>query len=369
MYPPFEFGALERALLADHNRDKKLKESFKRILLRVVNEKVGVDTKRGVIAKNFVRLFGQGNLAATNDLLKFLDEESEERWNEACAEQQYRTLLEAAKKKKSKKSKGTDPKASKKEPPNGTRFAPGQSGNPAGRPRKPGNYKSALFDAMNEEVPGKNGSMTRLEMLTRDLVDAAVEGKPRHVRIAHTLMLRFDTDPDYDVEEQKRLRRAVTDEWRRDFDKEQARRAEARAKKERGARNTNGADNATSAAGAKEAEASATSKSTEEGVAKAKAAHGSASEGPSNAHHERGATNGKVDAKVEEPVVSKPAPERRAVNSGDEPETLASFVGRLAAERGPDRNPNPRPAPPVQKSARPSDWGDNSYQLRINPKN
>ena len=84
-------------------------------------------------------------------------------------------------------------------PPLRTRFKRGSSGNPKGRPRGSKNYDSILRKLLTEKLPGpgkKGGKITRLEMMVRDLVDDAVEGKASAVMKAMVLMEKYDTAPE-----------------------------------------------------------------------------------------------------------------------------------------------------------------------------
>jgi hypothetical protein len=68
-------------------------------------------------------------------------------------------------------------------PPKETRWTKGQSGNPKGRPPGHRNLAAALsavlHESVNLPVEGKDRAMTKLEAVTRQLVDKAVAGDPR----------------------------------------------------------------------------------------------------------------------------------------------------------------------------------------------
>ena len=70
-----------------------------------------------------------------------------------------------------------------KRPPLHTRFKKGQSGNPAGRPKGHRNLAAALTAVLNEEmrtrVDGAHRDVTKLEAVTRTLVDKALAGDNR----------------------------------------------------------------------------------------------------------------------------------------------------------------------------------------------
>ncbi|MGH6877447.1 MAG: DUF5681 domain-containing protein [Rhizomicrobium sp.] len=68
-------------------------------------------------------------------------------------------------------------------PPKNHCWKKGQSGNPKGRPPGHRNLSSALTAILHERVSlavaGEEREMTRLEAVTRRLVDEAVDGDPR----------------------------------------------------------------------------------------------------------------------------------------------------------------------------------------------
>ena len=65
-------------------------------------------------------------------------------------------------------------------PPEHTRFKPGQSGNPKGRPKGSLNLASALNRALKEKVVvvenGRRKSLTKLDVAIKGLVNRAVTG-------------------------------------------------------------------------------------------------------------------------------------------------------------------------------------------------
>ena len=68
-------------------------------------------------------------------------------------------------------------------PPSHTRFKPGQSGNPKGRPKRSQNLHSVFRDALFKKVPvtedGRLRSMSRVEAIVTGLVAKALKGDPR----------------------------------------------------------------------------------------------------------------------------------------------------------------------------------------------
>jgi hypothetical protein len=70
-----------------------------------------------------------------------------------------------------------------KRPPEHTRFKPGQSGNPSGRPKGSQNLKTLFNKILKEEVSLREGSdvrkVTKAEALMRGLVVGALKGDTR----------------------------------------------------------------------------------------------------------------------------------------------------------------------------------------------
>ena len=68
-----------------------------------------------------------------------------------------------------------------KRPPAATQFQPGQSGNPAGRPKRKPTFRVALLTELATAMPGTNPEHARskLQALVRTLVDAAIAGNAR----------------------------------------------------------------------------------------------------------------------------------------------------------------------------------------------
>jgi len=68
-------------------------------------------------------------------------------------------------------------------PPREYCWKKGESGNPEGRPRGHRNLAAALTAVLHENVSrpvdGEEREMTKLEAVTRELVDKALEGDPR----------------------------------------------------------------------------------------------------------------------------------------------------------------------------------------------
>jgi hypothetical protein len=77
-------------------------------------------------------------------------------------------------------------------PPRHTRFKPGQSGNPKGRPRGSGNIATLLERALTERVVitenGKRRSISKLEASFKQLVNIAASGDLAAMRQLYTLI-------------------------------------------------------------------------------------------------------------------------------------------------------------------------------------
>ena len=68
-----------------------------------------------------------------------------------------------------------------KRPPSDTRFQPGRSGNPAGRPKRRLSFWDALLAELATAMPGKDPEQARskLQALVKTLVDSAIAGNAR----------------------------------------------------------------------------------------------------------------------------------------------------------------------------------------------
>jgi hypothetical protein len=83
------------------------------------------------------------------------------------------------------------------QPPEQTRFKPGKSGNPRGRPKGSRNIATVLDRVMKERLEitenGKRKRLTKLEAFFKRLTNQAVSGDPRAMQLFATL-LRFAED-------------------------------------------------------------------------------------------------------------------------------------------------------------------------------
>jgi hypothetical protein len=83
-------------------------------------------------------------------------------------------------------------------PPKATRFKPGASGNPAGRPKKAKNLREQLLDELNSIVQFTEGSrrieITKAQAIVKTLVKSAIEGNLRATTIALSCINIVDAD-------------------------------------------------------------------------------------------------------------------------------------------------------------------------------
>lgn len=87
-----------------------------------------------------------------------------------------------------------------KKPPVHSRFRPGKSGNPKGRPKGGLNLATALNRALRERVVvtenGRRRSITKLEAAVKGLVNRAVKGDPRAMHQMLALSPLVGIEPD-----------------------------------------------------------------------------------------------------------------------------------------------------------------------------
>jgi hypothetical protein len=84
-----------------------------------------------------------------------------------------------------------------KRPPAHTRFRPGQSGNPSGRPRHRPDFQAALLAELAVATPDADRARasSKLEALVKTLVDSAIAGNARAQSILCSVLTRLG-DPD-----------------------------------------------------------------------------------------------------------------------------------------------------------------------------
>jgi hypothetical protein len=84
-------------------------------------------------------------------------------------------------------------------PPMGTRFRPGQSGNPRGRPRGARNLSTVVAAALSERVAvnenGRRRRITKLEAAVKQLVNRAASGEARATQLLLALVQANEARP------------------------------------------------------------------------------------------------------------------------------------------------------------------------------
>ncbi len=82
-----------------------------------------------------------------------------------------------------------------KKPPKHTRFKPGQSGNPRGRPKGTNNLKTDLMEELGEKIVIREGDrsqkVSKQRALLKSVVNRAIKGDARATAIALSTMLRL----------------------------------------------------------------------------------------------------------------------------------------------------------------------------------
>lgn len=93
---------------------------------------------------------------------------------------------------KSKGSGSGDYEVGYQKPPKATRFAKGQSGNPAGRPKGTRNWATVFHAALEQKVTinenGQQRQVTKLEAATMQLVNKAAAGDAHSIRLVLQIM-------------------------------------------------------------------------------------------------------------------------------------------------------------------------------------
>jgi Family of unknown function (DUF5681) len=91
-----------------------------------------------------------------------------------------------------------DEKVGYKRPPPQTRFRPGVSGNPSGRPKRCPSFRDTLFAQLAEAAPlgGSHQARTNLQALVTTLVEAAISGDVRAQALVLGALTRFGESED-----------------------------------------------------------------------------------------------------------------------------------------------------------------------------
>jgi Family of unknown function (DUF5681) len=104
-------------------------------------------------------------------------------------------------------------------PPVDTRFKPGQSGNPRGRPKGSKSLDQVLRQALDRRVPdprrGGRHTVRMIELIVEGLVLGAAKRDPRMVRLLLALIERYAPSdaPKVDPEEVRAADREILDEY------------------------------------------------------------------------------------------------------------------------------------------------------------
>jgi hypothetical protein len=109
-----------------------------------------------------------------------------------------------------------------KRPPAETRFRPGRSGNPSGRPRRRPDFQAVLLAELAETMPDADGARasSKLEALVKTLVDSAIAGNARAQSILCSVLTRLGDPHEADSkpvtsDDQALLDEYVGDEFKR----------------------------------------------------------------------------------------------------------------------------------------------------------
>jgi hypothetical protein len=89
-----------------------------------------------------------------------------------------------------------EPKVGYGQPPPATRFKPGQSGNPKGRPKAAKNFATALSEELNGLVAvtenGKRRKLTRRQVIAKQMVNKATNGDTKVLPILFNEIRQHD---------------------------------------------------------------------------------------------------------------------------------------------------------------------------------
>lgn len=94
------------------------------------------------------------------------------------------------------KTKSGDYEVGYGKPPQHTRFAPGQSGNRKGRPKKQMELRTAFLNELNDPVvvteSNRRKTITKQEVMIKQLVNKAASGDLGSIKLVHELLQHWD---------------------------------------------------------------------------------------------------------------------------------------------------------------------------------
>jgi hypothetical protein len=99
-----------------------------------------------------------------------------------------------------------------KKPPKHTRFQPGVSGNPKGKPRKNTTLQEEVKTILSTRVPvtmgGKKIYVTKRQLLLEQIINGAINKDARMMRLAIPLLSLADDAPEFEIlpDDEKALR-------------------------------------------------------------------------------------------------------------------------------------------------------------------
>ena len=97
--------------------------------------------------------------------------------------------------------RGDDPVGYKR-PPARTRFRPGRSGNPTGRPKRRPSFRAVLLAELAATMPGKDPERaggSKLQALVRTLVDSAIAGDARAQSVLISVLARIGEEEEHEA--------------------------------------------------------------------------------------------------------------------------------------------------------------------------
>ncbi len=98
-------------------------------------------------------------------------------------------------KKPAANASGSDYEVGYGKPPRHTRFQPGRSGNPRGRPKGTNNLKTDLMEELGEKIVIREGDrsqkISKQRALLKSVVNRAIKGDARATSIALSTMMRL----------------------------------------------------------------------------------------------------------------------------------------------------------------------------------